>query len=84
MTGLVYSQRNFREYIEVFFDGDIKEVHVKHLKLLVKSEDLYPSGYNMDQLFVSYKERKFDHDMKRGSKKALKKLKKYGIEEMIK
>jgi hypothetical protein len=36
----------------------------------------------MNQLFVSFKERKLDRDIKRGSKKTLKKIQKFGIDEM--
>ena len=83
-SGLVYTKRNFKDMITVYFEGDIKEVDIKNLKLEVKGEDLYPAGYDMNQLFTSYKERKLDHDIKRGSKKALKKIRKYGIDELLK
>lgn len=39
-----------------------------------KAADLYPEGYDLSTLFVSYTERKFNHDIERGSKKALRKI----------
>ena len=40
------------------------------------AEELYPEGYDLNQLFVSFKRRKCERDIERGSKKALKKLRK--------
>jgi len=83
-SGIIYKKKDFQNHLEVFFDGEIISLHAKKLSLEVSAKELYPSGYNMDQIFISYKERKLDHDIKRGSKKALKKLQKYGIEELLK
>jgi DNA mismatch repair protein MutS2 len=44
----------------------------KFMPISIKAFDLYPEGYDLDSLFVSYKERKLNHDLERGSKKALK------------
>jgi hypothetical protein len=37
---------------------------------------LYPAGYDLDQLFVEFAQRKFTRDIERGSKKAQKQLRK--------
>lgn len=75
-SGLVYKPKDHENYVEVFFDGEFKKLHVKLLKLENSAEELYPVDYDMDQLFRSFKERKFEKDMKRGSKKALKLIEK--------
>ncbi len=49
---------------------------IKEIKLELKASDLYPEGYDLNQLFISFRERKLEKDIKRGSKKALKKNKK--------
>lgn len=75
-SGIVYKEINQFNNIIVFVDGDFKEINYKRLKIEFKSIELYPEGYDLNQLFVSYKERKLEHDIERGSKKALKKIKK--------
>ena len=52
------------------------EVNYKRIKLEIKAEELYPEGYDLNQLFMSFKERKLERDIERGSKKALKKIRK--------
>lgn len=73
---LVYKEMNELNNIIVLCDGEFIEVNYKRLKLEIKSEELYPEGYDLNQLFVSYKERKLERDIERGSKKALKKIRK--------
>lgn len=75
-SGIVYKGINQFNNVIVFVDGDFKEINYKRLKIEFKSIELYPEGYDLNQLFVSYKERKLEHDIERGSKKALKKIKK--------
>ncbi|MEP9405970.1 hypothetical protein ABKP09_06520 [Peribacillus frigoritolerans] len=58
--------------VTILFEDTFKEVHANKLELDIKAGDLYPEGYDLDTLFVSYKERKLNHDLERGSKKALK------------
>lgn len=48
---------------------------VKRVKLLGKASELYPPDYDMNQLFYSFKERKFDKDIKKGRMKSFKDLK---------
>jgi hypothetical protein len=52
--------------VVVLFEDTFKEVHANKLELEIKAVDLYPEGYDLDSLFVSYKERKLNHDLERG------------------
>lgn len=72
--GLVFEDNPLRETVTVFYRNDYHEVVPKRLKLEVLATDLYPPDYDLSTLFTSYKERKLDHDINRGSKKALKKI----------
>ncbi|WP_088015035.1 endonuclease MutS2 [Gottfriedia acidiceleris] len=74
--GIVYKEiDNFYNLI-VFYNGDLIEVNEKRISLEVKAADLYPKGYDLDTLFVDYATRKLQHDIERGSKKALRKIQK--------
>ena len=48
---------------------------VKRTKLLGKASEIYPPDYDMDQLFYSFKKRKFDKDVTKGRIKSFKNLK---------
>lgn len=76
LSGIVYKTRDEFNNIIVLLNKEFVEVNFKRVKLEIKAEELYPEGYDLNQLFVSFKERKFEKDIERGSKKALKKLKK--------
>lgn len=74
--GIVYKEiDNFYNLI-VFYNGDLIEINEKRISLEVKAADLYPEGYDLDTLFVDYATRKLQHDIERGSKKALRKIQK--------
>ncbi|MPM00613.1 Endonuclease MutS2 [bioreactor metagenome] len=73
---IVYKEINELNNITVFYDDKFIEVNYKRLKLEIKAEELYPEGYDLNQIFISYKERKLERDIERGSKKALKKIRK--------
>ena len=60
----------------VFYNKEFVKVNVSRLKLELKATELYPEGYDLNSLFVSYRERKLERDIERGSKKALKKIQK--------
>ena len=75
-SGIVYKAKDKFNNIEVLFNGEFINVNVKRIKLELKAIDLYPEGYDLDSLFVSYKKRKLERDIERGSKKALKKIQK--------
>ncbi|MDI2586946.1 endonuclease MutS2 [Psychrobacillus sp. NEAU-3TGS] len=74
--GIVYEKKDNHNNVSVFYKNEIVKVNIKRLQLEGKATDLYPEGYDLNSLFVSYAERKFQHDMERGSKKALKKVSK--------
>ncbi|WP_157455485.1 endonuclease MutS2 [Carnobacterium maltaromaticum] len=73
-NGLVFEDNPLRETVTVFYRNNYHEVVPKRLKLEVLATDLYPPDYDLSTLFTSYTERKLDHDINRGSKKALKKI----------
>lgn len=72
--GIVYEERDQYRNVKVFVEGDMVEVNERRLALETKAADLYPEGYDLDTLFVDYKTRKLNHDIARGSKKALRKI----------
>lgn len=73
-AAIVYKEKDKLNNITLLYDGKFIEVNIRRIKLDVKADDLYPEGYDMNQLFVSFKDRKLEHDIERGSKKAIKKL----------
>lgn len=62
--------------VEVFYKNKFISINAKRLKLQLKAEDLYPKDYDLNSLFISFEKRKLEKDIKRGSKKALKKIQK--------
>ncbi|MBJ8029364.1 endonuclease MutS2 [Bacillus cereus group sp. N21] len=74
--GIVYKEKDNFFNIVVFYNAQFIEVNVKRISLEVQAKELYPEGYDLDTLFVDYKERKMQHDIERGSKKALRKIQK--------
>ncbi len=75
-VGIVYSGVDKSNKIKVFLEGEIVDVFNKRVNLEAKAIDLYPEGYDLNTLFTEFKDRKLQHDIERGSKKALKKLSK--------
>lgn len=77
-----HNQRGlFYEYLEqgqakISIEKHFFVVAARRLQLLTKREVLYPAGYDLDQLFVEFAQRKFTRDIERGSKKAQKQLRK--------
>ena len=76
---IIYKGRDEFNNVVVLYDKEFIEVNYKRVKIELKAEELYPEGYDLNQLFVSYKDRKLERDIERGSKKALKKLRKEGL-----
>ncbi|PEE37416.1 endonuclease MutS2 [Bacillus pseudomycoides] len=74
--GIVYKEKDNFFNIVVFYNAQFIEVNVKRISLEVQAKELYPEGYDLNTLFVDYKERKMQHDIERGSKKALRKIQK--------
>ncbi|MEK5231675.1 endonuclease MutS2 [Lysinibacillus sp. FSL K6-0232] len=73
-VGLVYEEMNPYNNVSVFYQGQLLEVNVKRLALELPATELYPEGYDLETLFIDYRERKLQHDIERGSKKALRKI----------
>ena len=46
----------------------------KRITLDKRAETLYPVGYDLDQLFISFKSRKLEKDIKKGRFKNLEEL----------
>lgn len=58
--------------IDVYLDKKIIHVPRQRVRLVRSAEDLYPTGYDLDSLFIDYKTRKRQRDLERGSKKLIK------------
>ncbi|KOR26940.1 endonuclease MutS2 [Clostridium sp. L74] len=78
-SAIVYKERDRLNNVTILYNKEFIEVNYKRIKLELKASDLYPEGYDLNQLFISYKERKLEKDIKRGSKKALKRIKKEAL-----
>lgn len=74
-SGIVYKPMNKYGNVTVLYKDNFIEVNSKRIKLEIKAEELYPEGYDLNQIFISFKDRKLQHDIERGSKKALKNIK---------
>lgn len=75
-VGLVYKEMDNYFNVVVFYKEQFMEVNIKRLELELPATELYPEEYDLETLFVNYKERKLQHDIERGSKKALRKIQK--------
>lgn len=74
--GIVYTTVDKFNNLEVLYKNEFITVNVKRTEPHLKAKDLYPEGYDLNSLFVSFKDRKLEKDIARGSKKALKKIQK--------
>lgn len=72
--GVVYKKKDSFNNVTVLYKEAFIEVNSKRLELEIQASELYPEGYDLNSLFVRYDERKFQRDIERGSKKALKKV----------
>ncbi|MGM7634287.1 endonuclease MutS2 [Bacillus sp. Hm123] len=75
-VAIVYKEKDSFHNLVVLYQQELIEVNVKRVKLELKASELYPEGYDLNTLFVAYKDRKLQHDIERGSKKALRKIQK--------
>lgn len=78
-SAIVYKEMDKLNNVTVLYKNQFIEVNYKRIKLEIKASELYPEDYDLNQLFVSYKERKLERDIERGSKKALKKIRKESV-----
>lgn len=74
--GIVYTGIDKFNNLQVLYQNEFITVNVKRTKPYLKAKDLYPEGYDLNSLFVSFKDRKLEKDITRGSKNALKKIQK--------
>ncbi|WP_340002568.1 endonuclease MutS2 [Oceanobacillus sp. FSL K6-0127] len=74
--GIVYEGIDNFYNVVVFYKGEFMKVNVKRLSLELQAQELYPVGYDLETLFIDYNTRKMQHDIERGSKKALRKIQK--------
>lgn len=72
---LVYRTDDFTGKVTVFHNEEMIEVEPSDLVLVFSRETLYPIGYDMDQLFRTFKDRKLERDIEKGRFKNLKDLK---------
>ena len=78
-AGLFYAYLESNQ-AQILLDESLVIVPTRRVKLLMSREELYPAGYDLESLFHSFAERKFNRDIDRGSKKAQKKLRKQAQE----
>ncbi|GAA0071399.1 endonuclease MutS2 [Clostridium sardiniense] len=74
--GIIYKEKDEFNNVEVFYKNEFIKVNEKRVKLSITAEELYPEGYDLNTIFIGYTERKLEHDIERGSKKALREIKK--------
>ncbi|BAC12195.1 DNA mismatch repair protein [Oceanobacillus iheyensis HTE831] len=74
--GIVYKEMDSSYNVVVYYKGEFIDVHVKRISLDISAKELYPAGYDLETLFVDHKTKKMEHDLERGSKKALRKVEK--------
>lgn len=75
-VGIIYQGIDSYNNVVVFYNHELIEMNVKRISLEIKGKDLYPEGYDLNTLFEDYHTRKMQHDLERGSKKALRKIEK--------
>lgn len=80
---LVYEDMG-EEMITIYLNKEMIMVPRKRLNLKMSAEQLYPDGYELDQLFTDFQTRKREKDLLRGSKKAHKQLLKEARERKVK
>ena len=71
---LVYDGVDEINNITLYVNKELVKINYRKVILRNKAEDLYPEGYSIDDLFLDYTEIKLEKDIKRGSKKAIKKI----------
>lgn len=74
--GIIYKEKDEFNNVEVFYKNEFIKVNERRVKLSITAEELYPEGYDLNTIFIGYTERKLEHDIERGSKKALREIKK--------
>ena len=73
--GIIYKEKDNFYNVVVYYNGEFIEVNVKRITLEVAAKELYPEGYDLNTLFVDYKERKCNMILS-ADRKALRKIQK--------
>jgi len=73
---IVYEGIDRLNNVKVYYKKEFIDVNVRRLALEMPAEELYPVGYDMNQLFSDFAERKYQKDLERGSKHVLKQMRK--------
>lgn len=73
---VVYKPADKFNNIKLLYKDEFIDINIKRIRPHIKAKDLYPEGYDLDSLFIDFKDRKLEKDIIRGSKKALKKIRK--------
>lgn len=73
---IIYKEIDQFYNVVVYYKGEMIEVNVKRITLNLPAHELYPEGYDLETLFTDFATRKMEHDINRGSKKALRKIQK--------
>lgn len=68
-NAIVYKPRNKYNILTVYFRKEFIEVPINRVILEIRAEELYPEGYDMNSLFVEFKERKLEKILKEDLKK---------------
>lgn len=71
---LIFEHKVDTHMVTVFKEGNYEDIQEKRVTLDKRREILYPDGYDLDQLFISFKQRKLDKDIKKGRFKNLQEL----------
>lgn len=72
--GIIYKPCDKFNNVEIIYNNDFITIHISRISLHIRGTELYPEGYDLSTLFTSYGDRKLEKDIKRGSKKVLKKI----------
>lgn len=71
---VVFEHNLDKQTVTLFKDDVYKDVYEKKVTLDQRRETLYPLGYDLDQIFISFKKRKLEKDIKKGRIKNMKVL----------
>lgn len=81
--GIVYKTEDEYGDVVIFNNGSFIKVNRKRVKLYIKKELLYPDDYDLDTIFIPWRKRKLDKDVKRGAVRNSEEFKKR-VEELDK
>ena len=63
---IVYEYDQFADKVTIFKNEEYSKVNRNQIRIIFKSEVLYPDGYDMSQLFTKFRERKLERDIQKG------------------